>query len=186
MAYNLFDTLLGADPEAQRKRFRFFNTIPGAPDEGTEVTETGRQAPSGPALRAALGSGQPNPMGQLMADALKPSPTQAAGSPALDQAIATLAARGPHGERHIGMSGEEITPSNPMGQSGFERQFWATRPQLTPEAQLASQGPSAMTQWAQRGGVQGVNPDVLRALMTPTNVPPQQPPPPEKRRGYYY
>lgn len=40
---------------------------------------------------------------------------------------------------------------------------------LTPEAKLASQGPSAQTQWGLLGGLQGVHPDILRGLLNNTN-----------------
>lgn len=53
----------------------------------------------------------------------------------------------------------------PGSQSPFNTGFFGS--QLTPEARLASQGPSATTQWALRGGVQGVDAGTLRGLLNP-------------------
>lgn len=50
--------------------------------------------------------------------------------------------------------------SNPFS-NGF---FQSSASQMTPEARLASQGPSAMNQWGAMGQVGGVDPNVLQGL----------------------
>lgn len=61
--------------------------------------------------------------------------------------------------RHLGMDGTDINPSTGRSSgNAFDSGFFKSgASQLTPEALLASQGNNAMNQWAQRGGVQGVN-----------------------------
>lgn len=77
--------------------------------------------------------------------------------------------------RHLGMGGAEITPDNPTGNSAnpwdangaFHGGLAA---QLYPEARQATQGNSAMTQWAKQGQVPGIDPDELARVqgkMTP-------------------
>lgn len=61
-------------------------------------------------------------------------------------------------------------PSNPFSNGFFN--FGAA--QMSPEARMATQGGSAMNQWAQLGGVDGVDPGKLQGLMshmTPTPHP---------------
>jgi hypothetical protein len=62
----------------------------------------------------------------------------------------------------------------PGSLSPFNTGFF-TNPPLTPEGRLASQGGSAMTQWGLRGGVQGIDPEVLAQLMKPKPKPEDQP-----------
>lgn len=77
--------------------------------------------------------------------------------------------------RHLGTGGAEVTPQNPTGNLSnpwdteglFHGGFGA---QLSPEARQATQGNSAMTQWAGQGQVPSVDPTKLGALqgnMTP-------------------
>lgn len=64
--------------------------------------------------------------------------------------------------RQLGVGGAQITPQDPTG--GGAGWLFAQQPQLTPEARLASQGNSAANQWAQLGGVQGINQPALDGL----------------------
>lgn len=77
--------------------------------------------------------------------------------------------------RHLGTGGGEVTPQNPTGNAAnpwdsgglFHGGFAA---QMSPEARAATQGRSAMTQWAGLGQQPGVDPSKLTGLqsqMTP-------------------
>lgn len=67
----------------------------------------------------------------------------------------------------IGSNGTVLSP-DPVQREVQANQAWAAkfpnRPQLTPEARLASQGNNATNQWAQLGGVEGVDPQKLHEM----------------------
>lgn len=77
--------------------------------------------------------------------------------------------------RHLGTGGAEVTPQNPTGNPSnpwdAEGLFHGgMSAQLSPEARAATQGRSAMTQWAGLGQQPGVDPNKLSQLqsqMTP-------------------
>ena len=68
--------------------------------------------------------------------------------------------------QHKAMDGVNIDPNTGRSQANpFDTGFFQnSASQMTPEARLASQGPSAMNQWGAQGGVQGVDPTELARL----------------------
>jgi len=165
MAYSIFDRLLaGGDDDINNDPYRklFGGGLPTptptpTPGLASRPTPTPNPPPEP--------GGQPDPLMAILGKLLAPQQSQGGGG-GVDLAglINTLhSAQDPVGYANK-MS---QLPSYMQGsQSPFNTGFFKTGTSvLTPEARIASEGGSATNQYAQRGGVRGVDPDLMRRLM---------------------
>lgn len=113
-----------------------------------------------------LGAAQ-DPMMMLLQRLMQPQPTPQASGPDLGALLAQLR-NDPQADQNKAYMPGVQNAANPFD-NGFFNQSAAS---LSPEARQATQGNSAMTQWASRGAVPGVDPGILQSLMaTMTPIP---------------
>ena len=116
------------------------------------------------AAGGALGGGDPQT--EMLRGLMDIYSQQVAKQPTIREAYAAKA----EAQNPVAWAAKQRDASlaNPFGPGGYFEGRGAS--QMSPAAVLASQGPNAMNQWAQRGAVEGIDPEELKRLNEQTRL----------------